>query len=106
VRSRRSERTIAGGVIVGALVLAALAVDRFLLLPGFESGHGGISDRAKVAIWLAVNALPAFAAGLLARYAGQRGLVAAGPALAVAAMTGIGIVVALAEYISAEGGLD
>jgi len=47
------------GVIVGLLLVAALLVDRFVLLPAFENGQGS-GDVALVA-WLGVNFLPALA---------------------------------------------
>lgn len=47
------------GVIVGLLLVAALLVDRFVLLPAFEDGEG--STAAAVLAWLGVNLLPAFA---------------------------------------------
>jgi hypothetical protein len=46
-------------VIVGLLLIGALLVDRFVLLPEFEDGQG--SSGVAVAAWLGVNLLPAFA---------------------------------------------
>ena len=44
-------------VIVGLLLVAALLVDRFVLLPEFDDGGG--SAGAATAAWLGVNLLPA-----------------------------------------------
>jgi hypothetical protein len=48
-----------GGVIVGLLLVAALLVDRFVLLPEFDGGGG--SAGVAVVAWLGVNLLPALA---------------------------------------------
>jgi hypothetical protein len=45
-------------VIVGLLLVAALLVDRFVLLPEFDEGQG--SPGVAIAAWLGVNLLPAF----------------------------------------------
>ena len=46
-------------MIVGLLLVAALLVDRFVLLPEFENGQG--SAGVAVVAWLGVNLLPALA---------------------------------------------
>jgi len=46
-------------VIVGLLLVAALLVDRFVLLPGFEDGKG--SAGIALVAWLGVNLVPALA---------------------------------------------
>jgi hypothetical protein len=45
--------------VVGLLLIAALVVDRFVLLPAFEDGKG--SALVAVVAWVGVNALPALA---------------------------------------------
>jgi hypothetical protein len=78
-------------VIVGLLLVAALLVDRFVLLPRFDGGEG--SDGAALAAWLGVNLLPALAwLALNARREDRtRGQLVAGT-LAVVATTAILIV--------------
>ncbi len=46
-------------MIVGLLLVAALLVDRFVLLPEFEGGQG--SAGVALVAWLGVNLLPALA---------------------------------------------
>jgi hypothetical protein len=46
-------------VIVPVLLVAALLVDRFVLLPEFDEGQG--STGVAIVAWLGVNLLPAFA---------------------------------------------
>ena len=46
-------------MIVGVLLIAALLVDRFVLLPEFEGGAG--SAGVALVAWLGVNLLPALA---------------------------------------------
>ena len=46
-------------MIVGLLLVAALLVDRFVLLPEFEDGQG--STGVALVAWLGVNLLPALA---------------------------------------------
>ena len=46
-------------VIVGLLLVAALLVDRFVLLPEFEDGQG--SAGVALVAWLGVNLVPALA---------------------------------------------
>ena len=46
-------------VIVGLLLVAALLVDRFVLLPEFDEGEG--SAGVALIAWLGVNLLPALA---------------------------------------------
>jgi hypothetical protein len=45
--------------VVGLLLIAALVVDRFVLLPAFEDGQG--SGLVALLAWLGVNLLPAAA---------------------------------------------
>ena len=77
--------------MVGLLLIAALLVDRFVLLPSFEDGQG--SAGVAVAAWIGVNLLPAIAwLALNARDPERtRGQLAAGT-LAVAATTAVLIV--------------
>ena len=77
--------------MVGLLLIAALVVDRFVLLPAFEDGQG--SAVVALLAWLGVNLLPAFAwLGLNARDPERtRGQLAAGT-LAVATTTAVLIV--------------
>ena len=74
--------------MVGLLLIAALLIDRFVLLPEFEDGQG--SAAAAFAAWLGVNLLPALV--WLARNANDpertRGQLAAGT-LAIAATTAV-----------------
>ena len=78
-------------VIVGLLLVVALLVDRFVLLPGFEDGQG--SAAVALLAWLGVNLLPALAwlALNLRREGRTRGQLAAGT-LAMVATTAILIV--------------
>jgi len=78
-------------VIVGLLLIAALLVDRFVLLPEFDGGDG--SAGVAIAAWLGVNLLPALAwLALNARDSERtRGQLVAGT-LAVATTTAILIV--------------
>jgi len=46
-------------VIVALLLIVALLVDRFVLLPEFDEGQG--SAGVAIVAWLGVNLLPAFA---------------------------------------------
>ncbi len=46
-------------MIVALLLIAALVVDRFVLLPEFDEGQG--SAGIAIVAWLGVNLLPAFA---------------------------------------------
>lgn len=78
-------------MIVGLLLIAALLVDRFVLLPEFEDGQG--SSGVALLAWLGVNLLPALA-WLALNFrdpARTRGQLAAGT-LAMAATTAILIV--------------
>jgi hypothetical protein len=77
--------------VVGLLLIAALLVDRFLLLPAFEDGKG--SSGVAVLAWLGVNLLPALTwLALNARREDlSRGQVVAGT-LAVATTTAVLIV--------------
>ena len=77
--------------MVGLLLIAALLVDRFVLLPSFEDGQGPAG--VAVAAWIGVNLLPALAwLALNARDPERtRGQLAAGT-LAVAATTAVLIV--------------
>jgi hypothetical protein len=104
--SRLSLRPAFAVAAVGALVVLAFAVDRLILLPRLEAGGGGMSNGAKIAVWLLVNLAPPTAAALLARTAGQRMPVVAALTVAAAAITGIAALVALLAYIAAEGGLE
>ena len=78
-------------MIVGLLLVAALLVDRFVLLPEFDGGQG--SAGVALAAWLGVNLLPALAwLALNARREDRtRGQLVAGT-LAVVATTAILIV--------------
>ena len=78
-------------VIVGLLLIAALLVDRFVLLPEFDEGDG--SSGVALVAWLGVNLLPALAwLALNARNSERtRGQLVAGT-LAVIATTAILIV--------------
>ncbi len=78
-------------VIVGLLLIGALLVDRFVLLPEFDEGDG--SSGVALIAWLGVNLLPALAwLALNARNSERtRGQLAAGT-LAVIATTAILIV--------------
>ena len=78
-------------MIVGLLLVAALLVDRFLLLPEFDEGEG--SAGVALIAWLGVNLVPALAwLALNARREDRtRGQLAAGT-LAVIATTAILIV--------------
>lgn len=78
-------------VIVGLLLIGALLVDRFVLLPEFDGGDG--SAGVALATWLGVNLLPALAwLALNARRAERtRGQLLAGT-LAVLTTTAILIV--------------
>ena len=77
--------------MVGLLLIAALLVDRFVLLPAFEDSQG--STAAAILAWLGVNLLPALAWLLLnARNSERsRGQLVAGT-LAVATTTAVLIV--------------
>jgi hypothetical protein len=78
-------------VIVGVLLVAALLVDRFVLLPEFDGGDG--SAGVAGAAWLGVNLLPALAwLALNVRSADRtRGQLVAGT-LAVAATAAVLII--------------
>lgn len=83
--------------MVGLLLIAALLIDRFVLLPEFD-GDGG-STGAALAAWLSVNLLPALAWLALNMRKGERtrGQLLAG-ALAVITTTAILIVPVLVWY--------
>jgi len=84
-------------VIVGLLLVAALLVDRFVLLPEFDEGKG--SAGVALAAWLGVNLLPALA--WLVSNAGRedrtRGQLVAGT-LAVIATTAVLLVPVLISW--------
>jgi hypothetical protein len=84
-------------VIVGLLLIGALLVDRFVLLPEFEDGQG--STGVAVVAWLGVNLLPALAwLGLNARKPDRTpGQLVAGT-LAVAAATAILLIPVLISW--------
>jgi hypothetical protein len=84
-------------VIVALLLIAALAVDRFVLLPAFEDGQGAAG--AALFAWLGVNLLPALAwLALNVRDPERtRGQLAAGT-LAVAATTAVLLVPVLISW--------
>ncbi len=78
-------------VIIGFLLIGALLVDRFVLLPEFDGGRG--SDEVAVGAWLGVNLLPAIVWLLLNAREGERsrGQLLAGT-LALATTTAVLIV--------------
>ncbi len=88
-------------MIVSLLLIAALLVDRFVLLPEFEGGEG--SAGVALAVWLGVNLLPALAwLALNARNAERtRGQLLAGT-LAVLTTTAILIVPVLIWWTAAR----
>jgi len=84
-------------VIVGLLLVAALLVDRFVLLPEFDEGQG--SAGVALVAWLGVNLLPATAwLALNARREDRtRGQLVAGT-LAVIATTAVLLVPVLISW--------
>jgi hypothetical protein len=84
-------------VIVGLLLIGALLVDRFVLLPEFEDGQG--SAGVALVAWLGVNLLPAFAWLALNAHNPERtrGQLIAGT-LAVAATTAVLMVPVLISW--------
>ena len=88
-------RLVASGqtceMTVGLLLVAALFVDRFVLLPEFDRGGG--SPEAATAAWLGVNLLPALAwLALNARNSERTGGQLVAGTLAVLATTAVLIV--------------
>jgi hypothetical protein len=94
---------LAGIVAWGLVVLAAL-LDGFVLLPGFENGRG--SPGAAIASWLVVNLTPAIVTCVLLRREGHAWPSVLGRTFLIASATGVAIVISLALYIGANGGLD
>lgn len=88
-------------MIVGLLLIAALLVDRFVLLPEFDGGAG--SSGVALGAWLGVNLLPALAwLGLNARRSDRtRGQLLAGT-LAVIATTAVLIIPVLIWWTAEE----
>jgi hypothetical protein len=84
--------------VVGALLLIALVLDAYVLLPGFEAGRGGMPEGAKVMIWLLVNSPPALVTGHFTRAAGHGAAAAIAAARGVALLTCVGLVVVVAAY--------
>jgi len=84
-------------VIVGLLLIGALLVDRFVLLPEFEDGQGSVG--VALVAWLGVNLLPALAWLALNARNPERtpGQLAAG-ALAVVATTAILLIPVLISW--------
>jgi len=91
-------------VFVGLLLMGALLVDRFVLLPEFDDGGG--STGAATAAWLGVNLLPALAwLALNVRRADRtRGQLVAGT-LAVITTTAI-LIVPVLIWWTAEGNVN
>jgi len=84
-------------VIVGLLLIGALLVDRFVLLPAFEDGQG--STGVAIIAWLGVNLFPALAwlALNIRNPERARGQLVAGT-LAVAATTAILLIPVLISW--------